>query len=224
MHQPEYWPPLRTVRKLALADHVVLLQGPGIMFDRSSCQHRARVRSVSPVGGWEWLTIPYAHTGELQALRDVRAANEEWPERHYQALRGRYRPAAGWAELFVQLGAFASVAIGRSVAGASRLALLSALAWLDCMPAVHLDTDFDGIPTDRTGRLVALCQALKATTYLSGATGARILDRAQFADAGIDVQVHAYTAPSEPDGVEPSVLHDLLTHGVAGTRARLALP
>jgi hypothetical protein len=48
---------------------------------------------------------------------------------------------------------------------------------------------------DPTGRLVALCKAVGADTYLAGGHGARAMDGKRFADAGIRVLYQAYSHP-----------------------------
>ena len=53
---------------------------------------------------------------------------------------------------------------------------------------------------DATGRLVALCRAAGADTYLAGAGGARYMDLARFASAGIGVLAQRYEHPVYPQG------------------------
>lgn len=52
--------------------------------------------------------------------------------------------------------------------------------------------------SDPTGRLVALCRAAGADTYLAGAHGAGYMDLAQFAAAGIEVLAQHYEHPVYP--------------------------
>jgi len=48
---------------------------------------------------------------------------------------------------------------------------------------------------DPTGRLVALCLAVGADTYLAGGHGARYMDAKRFTEAGILVLYQAYAHP-----------------------------
>jgi hypothetical protein len=48
---------------------------------------------------------------------------------------------------------------------------------------------------DPTGRLVALCRAVGADTYLAGGHGARYMDAGRFANAGIRVFYQTYEHP-----------------------------
>jgi len=73
-------------------------------------------------------------------------------------------------------------------------------------------------PSDATARLVALCQAVGADTYLAGRDGALYLDADQFAAAGIAVETQRYEHPvyvQEHGEFAPflSALDLLLMHG-----------
>ena len=64
----------------------------------------------------------------------------------------------------------------------------------DAVPASELAVT----ETDPTRRLVALCRAVGGTTYLSGPDGARYLDTARFAEAGIALLQQRYDHPVYP--------------------------
>ena len=53
----------------------------------------------------------------------------------------------------------------------------------------------DEAKVDATGRLVELCRAVGADTYLAGRDGELYLDRARFAAAGIAVETQRYEHP-----------------------------
>src|SRR4030095_9821394 len=53
----------------------------------------------------------------------------------------------------------------------------------------------DGPRADATARLVAICRAVGADTYLAGRDGALYLDADQFAAAGIAVSAQRYEHP-----------------------------
>ena len=71
---------------------------------------------------------------------------------------------------------------------------------------------------DATGRLVALCRAVGADTYLAGRDGGLYMDMTRFTEAGISVLTQTYEHPvyAQPHGdFVPllSALDLLLTHG-----------
>jgi len=55
---------------------------------------------------------------------------------------------------------------------------------------------------DATGRLVALCRAVGADTYLAGRDGGAYIDPARFTEAGISVLTQTYDHPvyAQPHG------------------------
>ncbi len=228
IHQPEYFPPIRYFHKAVQAGALVLLTSKGVMFDRASQQHRAKI-SVPRGTGFRWLTIPFTHSGYLQELYTVRSEEEFWP-RHWRILCEQYRRAPYFEQL-VELGDyFGSVAqswvSGCSIARCSGWSVSAVLTCLGLGVKVFWSmepdmafVDWGALPLyGRTERLVRLCQEHRATTYLSGVTGAAYLDRDLFEQAGIAVQVHRYTPPS---GIEYSVLHSIATLGVDETRRQI---
>ena len=77
---------------------------------------------------------------------------------------------------------------------------------------------FTEAPVDATARLVALCRAVGADTYLAGRDGGLYVDTSQFAAAGIAVELQRYEHPVYLQGhgeFAPflSALDLLLMHG-----------
>lgn len=220
IHQPEYFPSLRYYRKMAQADVWIYLTGRGIMFDRSSYQHRAKIRG-------RWLTIPFEHTGALQELDDVVFSDRDWPARHYSALHKIYRKdpyweviseqivknVISWAQTYIEHGGDRISALGPS----SSEALLNAgitrplKGWHDAKDFLPQD-----VTPSATTRLIQLCQAVGADTYLSGQAGRHYLDYIQFENAGIELRFHTYTNPVP--GPELSILDTLFRYGIEQTR------
>jgi hypothetical protein len=60
---------------------------------------------------------------------------------------------------------------------------------------------------DPTDRLIDLCRAVGGTAYLAGQSGPSYMDVNRFAEAGIDIQVQAYTHPQYPQRYQPFVSH-----------------
>ena len=214
IHQPEYFPPLRTLHKLASADRVVFLLGRGVKFDRASCQHRARV-CVPGSGPRCWATIPFRHVGGYQELVDVQSAEppSAWARRHLSRFVAEFGASPFWrAELEPLLRVYVETVSGAAYPNGWHVAYLAMLSVLDALQALGVSRDwatdamFGVEETDRTARLVACCRALGADEYLSGRTGAEVIDRRQFERVGIAVRVHEYAPFDAVDGVEPSVL------------------
>ena len=129
---------------------------------------------IKAASGWQWLTVPVLHRFP-QRISEVRVNHRAaWPRKHLQALLSSYsgtpffevhRPffeevyAREWARL-----ADLNLATLRYLAEA--LGIRPKLLLASSLPARQ----------GRTERLVAICRALGADTYLSGAGARGYLD------------------------------------------------
>ena len=189
IHQPQYLPWLGYLAKWAAADLFVFLDS--VQYEKNGWQNRNRIKTAD---GARWLTVP-VHARLGTPITDVAIDGEQpWPARHLRAINGAYADAPYWParrDAFERLYAepwerLAPVA----VASAELLARAMGVTTPTRM-ASSLAVDDD----DPTGRLVALCQAVGADTYLAGGHGSRYMDTKRFADAGIRVLYQAYSHP-----------------------------
>lgn len=162
IHQPHYVPWEGYLAKWRAADLLIVLDT--VQFTRGGWQNRARIND-------RWLTVPvHAPFGTL--IRDVTIdEGQAWRHRHRQEL-----PEFGdlydapWGHL-----------LPLAVATMTRL----------CRHPYVMASDLNVTATGPTARLVALCQAVGATEYLSGPHGPRYLEFTQFERAGIGVEIFA---------------------------------
>jgi hypothetical protein len=214
IHQPEYFPPVRFFHKVASADTLVFLTGAGIMFDRSSLQHRAKI--AFRTGGTKWLTIPYRHRGRLQQIEEVEPSSDLWAIQHLRVLRESYGKSEHWetARLGIEktFNVWAQAPPARMVAIAA-MSVCFTLSWLlgERAPRIIWGEDLgltwpiDVRPT-ASERLARISQAVGADVYLSGRTGSMLLKIEPFRDAGVTLRIDEYKAPPE-DIRELSILH-----------------
>ena len=212
IHQPHYLPWLGYLAKWAAADVFVFLDT--VQYEKNGWQNRNRINTGA---GPRWLTVPvHARLGtpiaevtidtaqpwrarHLHAIEEAYAASPHLP-RHRPALERLY--ARDWerlAPLAVESAQWLAEAVGISTP--TRLA--SALA-------VGAD--------DPTERLVALCRAVGADTYLAGRDGAGYMRLEVFEKARIEVRFQAYEHPVYAQGEGEfvpflSAVDLLLTHG-----------
>lgn len=189
IHQPHYLPWLGYLAKWAAADLLVFLDT--VQYEKNGWQNRNRIRTA---GGAHWLTVPvHAHLG--MPITDVAVdTTQPWRARHLRAIEHAYARAAHLATHHAGLRALLDV----DWTQLARLAVASA-EWL--ARAVGITTPARLASTlpvngdDATGRLVAICKAVGADTYLAGGHGARYLDGARFREAGITVLYQHYEHP-----------------------------
>ena len=213
IHQPEYWPLPRLLAKWAAADLLVVLDIA--QFDRSSLQHRARLRSRFD-GAYRWLTIPFAHVGVPQQIRVLEPVDRGWALKHWSRLREWYRGAdparlRAVEDWFLLLDAASGEAI--STYALESMRILAALASIRT-PYV-LASALVPPPGGWGGKsdlVLNICRRVGARTYLSGVRGASYLDWSAFERAGISIEVQAYRQ-SEGEA-ELSALHTYIEGGV----------
>ena len=189
IHQPHYLPWLGYLAKWAAADVFVFLDT--VQYEKNGWQNRNRIRTAD---GAHWLTVPvHAHLGTPIAEVAV-DTTQPWRARHLRAIEHAYARAAHLSTYHGSLRALLDV----DWTQLARLAVASA-EWL--AKAVGITTPArlaSALPADggdATGRLVDICKAVGADTYLAGGHGARYMDGARFREAGISVLYQHYEHP-----------------------------
>jgi len=215
IHQPHYLPWLGYFAKWAAADLFVFLDT--VQYEKNGWQNRNRIKTRE---GPRWLTVPVrARLGT--AIHDVTVdTSQPWSARHFAMIENAYGAASCWRRHRDELGTFyarewerlAPVAVASAEWMARRLGVTTPtrLASEVSLP--------DSVHGDATPRLVGLCRAVGADTYLAGRDGALYMDLGQFAEAGITVQTQQYEHPvyaQEHGEFVPflSALDLLLIHG-----------
>jgi hypothetical protein len=189
VHQPQYLPWLGYLAKWAAADAFVFLDT--VQYEKNGWQNRNRIRTSD---GAHWLTVPvHAHLGTPIAEVEI-DATQPWRARHLRVIEHAYARAP-------HLPAYAGPLRTLLESPWTRLAPLAVASaeWLArsvgiTTPAVlasSLGVDDD----DATGRLLAICKALGADTYLAGGHGARYMDTERFREAGIRLLYQRYEHP-----------------------------
>jgi WbqC-like protein family len=212
IHQPHYLPWLGYLAKWATADAFVFLDT--VQYTKNGWQNRNRIKTAA---GARWLTVPVrARLGT--PLGEVAIdADQPWPSRHLRAIEEAYGGAPHLGRHHDALRRLYATRWTRlaPLAAASATWLASALG---ITTPVRRASELGVTASDATERLIALCVAVGADTYLAGRDGAIYMDAARFEDAGIRVlyqhYVHPVYAQLHGDFVPGcSALDLLLTHG-----------
>jgi hypothetical protein len=215
IHQPHYLPWLGYFAKWAAADLFVFLDT--VQYEKNGWQNRNRIKTRE---GPRWLTVPVkARLGTVINAVTV-DTSQPWRARHFALMENAYGAAPAWRQYRDELQAF----YGREWDRLAPVAVASA-EWLAGKLGVTTPTRLasevslsDVPPGDATARLVGLCRAVGADTYLAGRDGATYMDVAQFAEVGITVETQQYEHPvytQEHGEFVPflSALDLLLSHG-----------
>jgi hypothetical protein len=215
IHQPHYLPWLGYFAKWTAADLFLFLDT--VQYEKNGWQNRNWIKTRE---GPRWLTVPVrAKLGT--PIRDVLVdASQKWRARHLATIENAYSGARAWRRHREELHAF----YGRAWDHLAPVAIASA-EWLAGTLGVttptRLASEIELPPeaqADATARLVGLCRAVGADTYLAGRDGALYMDIKQFEAAGIAVETQQYEHPVYRQGhgeFAPflSTLDLLLNHG-----------
>jgi WbqC-like protein family len=189
IHQPQYLPWLGYVAKWAAADLLIVLDT--VQYEKNGWQNRNRIKTA---GGARWLTVPVRVRLGTRIADVALDCEQPWASRHLRALEHAYADAPYWRvhrdalmtlyepawDRLSPVAVASATWLGRALGVGTPVRLASSLA---------VDDD------DPTGRLIALCRAVGADTYLAGGHGARYLDGTRFAEAGIRVLYQSYSHP-----------------------------
>jgi WbqC-like protein len=192
IHQPQYLPWLGYLAKWAAADLFIVLDV--VQYEKNGWQNRNRIKTPD---GVRWLSVP-VHAPLGTPISEVTIDNSQpWPARHLRAIEQAYARAPGLAAHREALRRFYATPWTRlaplAVASARWLAETLAIT-----TPIRLASELAVTTSDPTKRLVALCQAAGADTYLAGPHGATYMDLAPFAAAGIEVLAQRYEHPVYP--------------------------
>ena len=211
IHQPQFLPWLGYLDKISRADLFVALDS--VQFKKNEWQNRNRIRTAR---GWQWVTVPVLHDFG-QRIKEVRInQTTDWRAKHLKALEMHYAHAAHREPVMAGLRAIYQQPWDRL----SDLNL-AVLRWLlgefGIKTPVRLSSDLP-LPEEPTERLIEICRAVGATSYLAGAGARGYMDFKKFEKAGIAVEVQDFHHPAYRQCYEPfepglSAIDLLLTCG-----------
>ncbi|MFF2819467.1 WbqC family protein [Kitasatospora cineracea] len=224
IHQPNFLPRLSTLAKIAAADVWVVLDD--VQHTRRDYQHRARLGALHGDGTTRWLSLPILLPhGRTTLIRDARLVDPARTRRRVEGiLREQYRTSPFWPtfadRLRPLLDLIDTTDRTAEITEASTLLLLDLLGWKGL---VVRSSDLSA-GAGRTQRLVDLCRAIGADTYLCGTGGCRYIEPQRFADAGIGLRQFAVPGDGVwADARMLSAVHGLMVHGPRAVAAAIAV-
>ena len=197
IHQPHYLPWLGYLHRMAQADLFVVLDH--VQFERGNYQNRTRVRVN---GAAHWLTVPVQQHSQRERIADKLIENRlDWARAHFETLRRAYGGKAANAGFFsfcaADLRAIYSTRWERLVDLNDALLEVLRRAFDIRTPLVKSSTL--GVDGAKSELVLNICKAVGASALLVGLGGSReYLDRAAFAEAGIELRFQEFTHPRYP--------------------------
>ncbi len=192
VHQPQYLPWLGYFDKIRRADIFCYLDS--VQYKKNDWQNRNRIKTSQ---GWQWLTVPVRYKYP-ERICDVKInTTVKWRQKHLQALITNYRRAPFFSRyigLCEQVYAEDWQSVSElNICFIECLKDALGLAFKRAIKSSQLELSED--PTDR---LIDICKAVGAETYLSGQDGVNYMDLERFKANAIQVVIQDYQHPVYP--------------------------
>lgn len=198
--QPAYLPWLGYFDRIAASDvHIVLDQVP---LERSSTTRFTNRNKVRGPGGVQWLTVPVRGASAQPLICETLVDHEQgWQQKHRRTVEQSYAKAPHFHSLVDLLQLSYEQPWGRlaDLLAVQRDWLLRTLG-ISTRVEVGSRMQVAGAKGDL---ILHLCQAVGATTYLSGPFGRDYLDAGAFERAGIRLAFHDYAHPQYSQAQQP---------------------
>jgi hypothetical protein len=192
-------------------------------YTRRDWRNRNQIKTPQ---GPQWLTIPVQSKGQYVApIREIAVDGHDWAEKHWRTLELHYKKAPGFARLHAPLRAlYEEAARLPTLSEVNRLFLTQLGAWLGVATPLRWSWEYEA-EGDKSDKLLSMCLAARATTYLSGPSARGYLDVARFEEAGVAVEWMDYSGYPEYPQLYPPFTHavsvvDLLLSAASDADAR----
>jgi hypothetical protein len=173
-------------------------------YTRRDWRNRNRIKTAQ---GVQWLTVPVQVTGRYhQRIRDVEVSEPDWAATHWRTLAHHYTRAAGFVEIGPELESLYRRVPSSSLSAINHHFLAGICSLLDIETPIRWSSEFD-LAGDRSERLLSMCRALGAATYVSGPAARGYLDAELFLEAGIAVEWADYSGYREYRQLYPPFEH-----------------
>jgi hypothetical protein len=173
-------------------DHFLLYDD--VQFVKRHWHNRNRIKTAN---GPLWLSIPVRTKGRyLQTIGET-TVSEKWAEKHWRSIAGAYARAPHFSQYEAVFCAAYETADGMerlSDINAHFLKLIAGLLGIETRVSWSGDYPAAGHKTDR---LLDLCRAVGARSYLSGPSARDYFETGKFQAAGIEVEWMDYAGYPE---------------------------
>ena len=191
IHQPAYLPWLGYFDRIASSDVFVFLDT--VQFEKNSFTNRNLIKSAN---GPIWLTIPVLQRNHFQKrLNEIQIdVTQNWRQKHIRSIEINYRKTLFFDARFEKLIRL----YDSEYAFLADFCYDHLIFWLDELniktPVIRASKL--NIMGQNSNLILALCQHLKATTYISGPLGRDYINEPSFKELGVDIIYQDYIHPN----------------------------
>lgn len=193
IHQPAYLPWLGYLARIAACDAFVFLDT--VQFEKNSFTNRNRIKTAN---GPQWLTVPVlGHGHTTKPMNELAIDNrQDWRKKHLRSVEQNYSRAPWFKQNFSRLAKLYSEPTDRL----ADLCFSQLQFWLAEFEITTPVVRASSLPVtgQKSGLVLALCEHLGASRYLSGPMGRDYLELGEFARRGIAVDFDEFVHPAYP--------------------------
>ncbi len=177
-----------------------------MQYTKNDWRNRNKIKTQN---GLQWLSIPVRQESLHQKINETKITDAKWHSNHWKSIAQSYAKAPCFKENKERFEALYQGATQEGISEINRYFIDAFCAMLGITTKIYDSREFV-LQEGKSERLLALCQDLGATTYLSGPAASDYLDESIFKEANINVEWMDYS------GYEP--YHQLFPpfeHGVS---------
>ncbi len=212
-HQPQYLPWLGYFHKIYKSEAFVFLDN--VQYEDREYQNRNRIRTKD---SWVWLSVPVLKTEQSYPnISEVYIDNSQgWNKRHSRSIYLNYARAPFFKEYSGFFEDLYKKNWGRLI-DLNIYLIKSINQFLGIDKELYLESELK-ITSTSTQRIIDICQALKADTYLSGEGGRAYLEEEKFKQNKIKLIYQNFQHPQYLQLYKPflpfmSIIDLLFNHG-----------
>lgn len=174
-----------------------------MQYTKNDWRNRNKIKTQN---GLQWLSIPVRQENLHQKINETKIIDAKWNINHYRSISQSYAKAPHFKAQKEWLEALYMNATSEYISGINRHFIDAICEKLGITTKIYDSREFV-LSDGKSERLLALCQELGATTYLSGPAARDYLDESIFKDAGIHVEWMSYGGYEEYHQLFPPFEH-----------------
>ena len=189
VHQPQYLPWIGYFDKMRRAD--VFCHLNDVQYKKNEWQNRNRIKTAHD---WQWLTVPVRYRFP-EKINEVQINNTtQWSKKHLQALKTNYSRAP-YFKTYISIFED-TFSRDWELLSALNIHLIERLKdILQMQEKTTIISSELALREEPTDRLIDICKALGADTYLAGQGGAAYMDTLRFEKNGLKVIMQEFKHP-----------------------------
>jgi len=174
-----------------------------MQYTKNDWRNRNKIKTQN---GLQWLTIPVKQESLSQKINETMITQPNWHIQHWKSIAQNYAKAPHFKAYKEQFESLYAHATQTHISEINRYFIDAINAMLGIKTVIRDSREFV-LADGKSERLLALCQELGATTYLSGPAASDYLDESIFKEAGIQVEWMDYGGYKEYHQLFPPFEH-----------------